>query len=249
MTARPGSWRRDMTFALAAGTALTAYNNVLGLHPRHSRWYVRLNAGASGAALAAASLSGLTAADLGLGRGRWLPGRLGTGLAAGAATVWLLMAVVPATRPLLDDKRIAGLDRRAVAYQALIRIPVGTALWEEIAFRGVLQAGLRRVMPGTAAIVVTSGLFGAWHVRPTVQALRVNGLAGDPRRAMTGTCAGVAGTAAAGLLLSWVRARSGRLSAPVLLHAATNSGALVAAHVVTARARGQRSGAAGLPPA
>jgi membrane protease YdiL (CAAX protease family) len=219
-------------FAIAACAVLTAYNNVAGLHPRHDRWYVRLNAGATGTALLAATLSGLTPADLGLGRGRWLPGRLGCGLAAGAGVGWLLIAVVPATRPLLGDERAAGLDGHGVAYQALIRIPVGTALWEETAFRGVLQAALRRVMSDTAAIAVTSGVFGAWHVRPTLQALRANGLAGDRRRALAGTCAGVAATAAGGALLSWLRARSGRLAAPVLLHAAVNSGGLIAAHAV-----------------
>ena len=229
--------RADTLFAIAAGAALTAYNNVFGLHPWHSRWYVRLNAGATGAALAAATLGGLTAADLGVGRGRWLPGRLGSGLATGAAAGWLLIAAVPATRPLLDDNRVAGLDRRAVTYQALIRIPVGTALWEETAFRGVLQAALRRVMPGTAAILVTSGLFGAWHIRPTVQALRVNGLVEDRRRALAGTLAGVAGTAAGGVLLSWLRERTGRLAAPVLLHAAVNSGALIAAVLARAASR------------
>ena len=62
-----------------------------------------------------------------------------------------------------------------------MRIPVGTVLWEEIAFRGVLQAALRRVMPGGAAIAVTSGVFGIWHIRPTAAALRINGLAGGPR--------------------------------------------------------------------
>ena len=227
-SAPPGQYR----FAIGACAALIAYNNVFGLHPWHSRWYLRLNAGATGAALAAAALSGLTAADLGLGRGRWLPGRLGSGLAAGAGAGWLLIAAVPATRPVLGDKRAAGLDGRDTAYQALIRIPVGTALWEEIAFRGVLQAALRRVMPGTAAIVVTSGVFGIWHIRPTLQALRVNGLAQDRPQALARTCAAVAGTAAAGVLLSWLRERSGRLAAPVLLHAATNSGALLAAHLV-----------------
>jgi membrane protease YdiL (CAAX protease family) len=215
--------------------ALTAYNNVFGLHPWHSRWYLRFNAGATGVAVAAAALSGLTAADLGLGRGRWLPGRLGSGLAAGAGAGWLLIAAVPATRPVLGDKRAAGLDRRDTAYQALIRIPVGTALWEEVAFRGVLQAALRRVMPGTAAIVVTSGVFGIWHIRPTLQALRVNGLAEDRPRALARTCAAVAGTAAAGVLLSWLRDRSGRLAAPVLVHAAANSGALLAARLAAAR--------------
>jgi membrane protease YdiL (CAAX protease family) len=237
----PPGQHRNAGFAIAACAILAAYNNVAGLHSGHDRWYVRLNVGATGAALAAAALSGLTAADIGIGRGRWLPGRLGCSLAAGAGTGWLLIAVVPATRPLLGDKRIGGLGGRAVAYQALIRIPVGTALWEETAFRGVLQAALRRVLPGTAAIAVTSGVFGAWHIRPTLQALQANGLAGDRRRALAGTCAGVATTAAAGVLLSWLRARSGRLAAPVLLHAAVNSGGLVAAHAVASRSRRQDS--------
>jgi uncharacterized protein len=220
-------------FAIGACAVLAAYNNVTGLQSGHERWYVRLNVGATGAALAAATLSGLTLADLGLGRGRWVPGRLGCGLAAGAGVTWLLIAVVPATRPLLGDQRAAGLDRRDVAYQALIRIPLGTALWEETAFRGVLQAALRRVMSDTAAIAVTSGVFGVWHIRPTLQALRANGLASNRRRALAGTAA----TAAGGALLSWLRARSGRLADPLLLHAAVNSGGLIAAHAVAAVGR------------
>ena len=41
--------------------------------------------------------------------------------------------------------------------------------------------------------------------------------------------ASVAGTAAAGLLLSWLRERSGSLAAPVLLHLSANCGAALAA--------------------
>ena len=142
----------------------------------------RLNACAAGAVLAAAAASGLTAADLGLGReargGRggsgpgWPPPRPRGG--------WPPPRCRPRARPL-DDKRITALSGRALAYQVVVRIPVGTVLWEEIAFRGVLQAALRRVMPEPAAIAVTSGVFGIWHIRPTAAALRVNGLAGEPR--------------------------------------------------------------------
>jgi uncharacterized protein len=226
---------RDIGFAVASCAALAAYNNVINRHPWHHQRYVALNAGAMAAALSAAAASGLTAADMGFAREQWRPGRLATGLAAGAAAGWLLVAVVPAARPVLNDKRISSLKGRAVAYQAVVRIPIGTVLWEETAFRGVLQAGLRRVMPQTAAIVATSAVFGIWHIRPTLQALRVNGLAQDRPRAVVRTCAAVAGTAAAGALLSWLRDRSGRLADPVLLHTATNSGALLAAQMVAAR--------------
>ncbi len=64
-----------------------------------------------------------------------------------------------------------------MAYQVTVRIPIGTVLWEETAFRGVLQAALRRALPGPAAIAVTSGVFGLWHIRPTIAALRINGVA------------------------------------------------------------------------
>ena len=229
--------RRDQRVAVAYGAALVVYNNVIGAQGWHSRWYTPVNASAAAASLAVAAASGLTAEDLGLGRGRWLPGRLGSLLAAATAAGWLAAAAVPSARPVLDDKRISGLDGRGVAYQTLIRIPVGTAAWEEIAFRGVLQAMLRRVMSEPAAIAVTSGVFGLWHIRPTAGALRVNGLADGRRQAVTGVAAGVAVTAAGGAALSWLRARSGRLAAPVALHIAINCGGLAAAWAATAPKR------------
>jgi uncharacterized protein len=235
MTAGHRARLRDTGFAIASCAVLAVYNNVSGERPWRSRWYVPANACATGAALAAAVASGLTAADIGLRRDAWLPGRLASWLAAGAAAGWVLIAVVPTTRPLLDDKRVTSLEGRAVAYQAAVRIPIGTVAWEEIAFRGVLQAALRRVMPKGAAIAVTSVVFGIWHVGPTAAALRVNDLAGDCRRARAGVLAGVAVTTAAGAFLSWLRERSGRVTAPVLLHLAANSGGLVAAWLVSGR--------------
>ena len=235
MTAGPGTRLRDTGFAIASCAVLAAYNNVSGEHPWRSRWYVPANACAAGAALSAAAASGLTAADIGLGRGAWLPGRLASRLAAAAAAGWVVIAVLPATRPLLDDKRITSLEGRAVAYQAAVRIPVGTVLWEEIAFRGVLQAALRRVMANGAAVTVTSVVFGIWHIRPTAGALRANGLAGDRSRARAAVLAGVAATTAAGAFLSWLRERSGRVAAPALLHLAANSGGLIAAWAVAGR--------------
>ncbi|MBO0817503.1 MAG: hypothetical protein J2P30_20435, partial [Actinobacteria bacterium] len=57
-------WResrpRDKGFALASCAVLAAYNNVLGVHPWHNRRYVRANLCATGTALAAAALGGLS---------------------------------------------------------------------------------------------------------------------------------------------------------------------------------------------
>ena len=111
-----------------------------------------------------------------------------------------------------------------------VRIPAGTVLWEEVAFRGVLQAFLRRVLPGTGG--------------PRRHRRRLRYLARPPDRGGVadksadrqppGRWPGPsppasAATAAAGLLLSWLRERSGSLAAPVLLHLTANCGAALAA--------------------
>ena len=104
----------------------------------------------------------------------------------------------------------------------LLRIPVGTGAWEEIAFRGVLRAALRRVMDEPGATVAGSAVFGLWHIRPTAEALAVNGLAAGRGARIFAVAGVVAGTAGAGAVLSLLRERSGSLAAPVLLHLAAN---------------------------
>ena len=219
----------DVAFAAAVCIVLAGYNNLAGVQPWHRRWYPAVNALAAAVLLAAATANGLTADDLGLRRDRLPTGlRLGSAAAAPVVAAFGLAALTPATRPLLNDQRIAGLDRRQLAYQVLLRIPVGTVGWEEIAFRGVLQAALRRVLAEPAATAVGSAVFGLWHIRPTAEALAVNRLAASRGARITAVTAVAAGTAGAGALLSLLRERSGSLAAPVLLHLAANCAAPLA---------------------
>ena len=230
-----------MAFAAAACIVLAGYNNLAGVQPWHRRWYPVVNACAAAAALTAAAASGLTAGDLGLRRDRLRAGlRLGSAAAAPVVAAFGLAALTPATRPLLNDQRIAGLDRRQLAYHVLLRIPVGTVAWEEIAFRGVLQAALRRVLAEPAATAVGSAVFGLWHIRPTAEALAVNRLAAGRGARITAVTAVAAGTAGAGALLSLLRERSGSLAAPVLLHLAANCAAPLASALQTDRQQSHR---------
>jgi uncharacterized protein len=213
----------DVAFAAAACIVLAGYNNLAGVQPWHERWYPAVNALAATAALAAAAASGLTADDLGLRQNRLRSGlRLGLMAAAPVAAACGLAALTQATRPLLNDQRVTGLDRRQLTYHVLLRIPLGTVAWEEAAFRGVLQAALRRVLAEPAATAVASAVFGIWHIRPTAEALAANRLATTRGTRISAVTATVAGTAAAGALLSVLRSRSGSLAAPVLLHLAAN---------------------------
>jgi uncharacterized protein len=157
--------------------------------------------------------------------GRVDEAEVAVGVSAAAAPVvaaFGLAALTPATRPLLDDQRIADLNRRQLAYHVLLRIPVGTVAWEEIAFRGVLQAALRRVLAEPAATAVGSAVFGLWHIRPTAEALAANRLAAGRGARIFAVTTVAAGTAGAGAVLSLLRERSGSLAAPVLLHLAAN---------------------------
>ena len=221
--------RADVAFAAAACVVLAGYNNLAGARPWHRRWYPVVNGCAAAAALAAAAASGLTASDLGLRRDRLRAGlRWGSAAAAPVVAALGLAAVTPATRPLLEDQRIAGLDRRELAYDVLLRIPVGTVAWEEIAFRGVLRAALRRVLAEPAATAVGSAVFGLWHIRPTAEALALNRLAAGREARILAVTAVAAWTAGAGALFCLLRERSGSLAAPVLLHLATNCGGALA---------------------
>ncbi|MGH3257435.1 MAG: CPBP family intramembrane glutamic endopeptidase [Streptosporangiaceae bacterium] len=213
----------DVSFAAVACIVLAGYNNLAGVQPWHRRWYPAVNAVAAATMLAAAATSGLTPADLGLHRDQLRSGiKLGSAAAAPVVTALALAALTPSARPLLDDQRVAVLDRRQLAYHVLLRIPVGTVAWEEIAFRGVLQAALRRVLAEPAATAVASAVFGLWHIRPTAEALAANRLATTRGARIAGVTAVVAGTAAVGAVLSVLRERSGSLAAPVLLHLAAN---------------------------
>jgi hypothetical protein len=86
---------------------------------------------------------GLDARAIGLKGG--IAGGAAAGAAIGAALTLPLFvgAAAPATAARLADRRVAGLCGRRLAYQVLVRIPLGTALVEEVAFRGVLLAAWR----------------------------------------------------------------------------------------------------------
>jgi membrane protease YdiL (CAAX protease family) len=152
---------------------------------------------------------------------------IGIGLALGGATLLLVVVagLIPATQPLFADHRMAGVGRAGTAYRAAVRIPLGTVLMEEVAFRGVLLVLVGGLAGTRGAVVVSSCLFGLWHVVPVRATLRTNALATRP--AIVGTA--VVALALVGAGLCWLRLRTGGLWAPALVHAAASSGATLMA--------------------
>jgi membrane protease YdiL (CAAX protease family) len=135
------------------------------------------------------------------------------------------------------DARAAGPLSTAL-FAAFVRIPLGTVVLEEVAFRGVLPA----LVSGSwwRATLVSSALFGLWHVLPAAGLASANAAVGATFGGWG--AAGPAGLAVlsafvAGVLMCGLRRWSGHLVTPMLAHLATNSlGVLFAWWTVSAAA-------------
>jgi membrane protease YdiL (CAAX protease family) len=196
--------------------------------------YVPVNLGTAALLVMLGRASGLSGHELGLSRATTRRGLVVGGVGAAVVVVGVVLgAVVPLTRPWFGDERVADVDTLAeLAYQALVRIPLGTALLEELAFRGVLLALLARVRPMGTAVTVSSVLFGLWHIRPTLGALATNDLAQGAWSQAGAVTAAVVLTALGGFLFCGLRLGARSLLAPLAVHASTNSAATVAAYMV-----------------
>jgi membrane protease YdiL (CAAX protease family) len=222
--------------ALAIVVGVLAARNVAGEALVPSAWYVPVNLAVVVVLAIVAHRSRLSADEVGLSPAAAPSGlAVGVGVAAVVAVVIVLAAATPLTRPYFEDQRIAGIDGAGeLAYQALVRIPLGTALLEELAFRGVLLALVTRLRSVGTAVIVSSLLFGLWHIHPTLGALASNDLAGSGPARAGAVAAAVALTTVGGMLLCGLRLVSGSLVAPLIVHATTNSTATVSAYVVLA---------------
>jgi uncharacterized protein len=223
-----------MSMAWVVGaTVILAVHNMVGNEVLPDASYVPVNLATGALLVALALLSGASPADLGLSATDAPRGLVvGAALALLVAVALVIGAALPATRELFEDERVAGLDRGGLAYQGLVRIPLGTAVFEELAFRGVLLALLMRVTSTVTAVATSSALFGLWHILPTLSALRINDIGGGPAARMAAVGGAVVATGIGGVILCWLRLRTGSLVAPVVVHTATNSFAIVSAFVV-----------------
>jgi uncharacterized protein len=182
--------------------------------------------------VALARRDGCSWSALGLGRESLEPGLRWAGALVAAVLLGYLVAVaLPATRQAFADTRATSLSGAALLGHLLVRVPLGTALLEEVAFRGVVYAMVERRRGVRAAVVGSSLLFGLWHVLPSLGLRRANAAVADvlgsgPAGAVV---AAVAATTLAGVVFCELRRRSGGLVAPFALHWALNAlGLLVA---------------------
>jgi membrane protease YdiL (CAAX protease family) len=201
-------------------------------------------AGAGAALGLAVSAHGLgaDARDLGCDRRD-----LASGLRVGAAAAGAIVAVTAAARGLdrtgagFRDARVTDASRAEAAVQLFVRIPLATALVEELVFRGVILGLGLREGDRRRALLVSSVAFGLWHIgsalHPARQAATVAAV-GHERAARPAVVLGdVVATTIGGLGFGWLRLRSASIVAPTLAHAALNGSAYLATRLGRRRLR------------
>ena len=176
--------------------------------------------------------TGCTPEELGLGRSNLSRGLKTGSIAAAYCSAGIVFAAAhPSTRRFFLDARLTDMSRRQTLYHASLRIPVATALAEEMMFRSALAALFAREHSLRTTVAWTSFMFGLWHILPTLDTFEGNpasSILQNPNRARLVVALVITGvTAGAGLFFSYLRLRSRSVAAAVLAHAAINITALV----------------------
>jgi uncharacterized protein len=219
--------------ARAVGLVIVALAVAKGVDRAVPGAHVAVGLGLIACLVAIARAQGLTTADLGLAQSSWPTGvRWGAAAAALVGTAYGVAYVTGPVREALPDGE-GGLGRTAL-WTVLVVIPLGTVLPEELAFRGLLLALLGRRYGLLAASLLSSGVFGLWHVVPslgggTANATMASVVGADAAGTVVRVVVTVVFTSLAGVVLCALRLRSGSLLAPVLAHWTVNGlGVIVA---------------------
>lgn len=203
------------------------------------------------------SIAGGVTIGIGLGLGLSLdamglaPATLARGLVFGLAVGIGICAVVLAVsrvqwlRPHFTDTPFARMSRKRLGSEVAVRIPLGTALFEEVLFRGLLLGLFMQLHTTWAALLLMAVCFGFWHLSGEVRKIEtqhgVEQLFGRATGRQWARALGVIfATALAGLVFGVLCLLSGSLLAPWLVHWAINaSGALASRGGLGVRSRSE----------
>jgi CAAX protease family protein len=219
----------------AVGVVIVALAVAKGVDRAVPGAHVAVGLGLIACLVAIARAQGLTTADLGLAQSSWPAGlRWGAAAAALVGTAYALAYVTGPVREALPNGE-GGLGRTAM-WAVLVVIPLGTVLPEELAFRGLLLPLLGRRHGVRAATLLSSALFGLWHVVPslgggTANATMASVVGGDAAGTLVRVVVTVVFTLLAGVVLCVLRLRSGSMLAPVLAHWTVNGLGFIVAMV------------------
>jgi membrane protease YdiL (CAAX protease family) len=181
--------------------------------------------------LSLARRTDLTDAEIGIATGQ-----LRRGLAIGGGIAVILLVLIIGGAALADRASLnlpvefaacnAPRSAREVLFKSLIRVPLGTAIAEELFFRGVLFGMWAKARGFIQALFWCSLAFALWHVGPTI----ANQCPGAPTLVVS-IGRDVAVTMALGAALVLLRRVTRGIVAPIIVHAALNSSLVVGGYI------------------
>lgn len=213
-----------LALVVVALIAFNVVNNRVAPQDHYLLWAF----GGSFGLLAIGVLDGNSWTDMGLGWDYIITGLIwGVGSVIVVTVGYLLAATFRKGRDAMHDERVAALSGPRLMFQALVEVPFGTVLFEEIAFRAVLFSMLARRFGVVPAIIISSVLFGLWHILPSIgtheQSAALGSVVGEGRRGnILAVALSVLTTSIAGVVFAGLRLVSGSVLAPMGLHWATN---------------------------
>jgi uncharacterized protein len=158
-----------------------------------------------------------------------------TGLVLGVPVAVLAAsgALFPPARSFYGDRwRIVAEDRSA-PYEMLVRVPLATALAEEVIFRASLAPMIEARHTPAVAALINALLFGAWHVAPSLERLRVERPDSSQLHSAAVVVTACAVTGASSLAFNRLKKLTGSIVAPAFVHYAINLGGLAGGWLLT----------------
>jgi membrane protease YdiL (CAAX protease family) len=216
---------------------LFAYNNVINFLPAtlHGYVYVWMNLVVLGLVwLWSRKYLNLTASDIG-----WSKQNLGKSILYGfgvSAVVVLpfviLLCLLPALGFEVKTPRLEAVAQDIFWWRIFVRIPIGTAFFEEMLFRGIFYVYLMKKMSLRKTIVITSLFFAFWHIIPAYEVVSQHLQVGSIGMFVVLWFVLMLGSFVGGVLFAWIRYRTKNITGCIIAHALINVLSLVSASVV-----------------
>jgi MYXO-CTERM domain-containing protein len=228
--ARPAARPRlPLPLPLLAFTALLlAYGNSVSAASgdTSSEWaFIALGLALMALALAwARRACGLSWQQIGLADRAW-PRHLALGVATGGLVIlpvllyFLAPFGVPGGEIGYDEAERATTGSLLV--WALVRQPLGVSIFEEVMFRGVMQALATRAWGVWRGVAFVAVAFSLWHLVVNHRTIQQTNIGQEAALAALAQLVSMLGLMLGSLVLSWLRLRSGGLAAPIGFHWAT----------------------------
>jgi membrane protease YdiL (CAAX protease family) len=218
---------KEVTAALAFAAFLLAYGNGLSALPDSLRgpleWVFFLaNLTLLPLVLVwAVAIQGLSFASLGLTRRNALASAgAGAALAALVSIPVVLYFIFPVgvAEGSIDYEEVEDLSMGSFLLWAFFRQPVGTAIFEEVVFRGVLQGSMTRAFGTAKGILATAATFALWHVVINYRTIQDTNIGDSAILSPLAQVGSIGGLVLGGLFLSLLRHRTRNLAGPIVFH-------------------------------